>query len=157
LTEYRVKAGETALLYIKSDRTRLLALLIGTIFALALFSKEMCVTLPFLLLFLSWSRKTLRKDVRSLLALFTILALFAILRTAIIGNPMSPDAKQLATFSPKTLFNFAPYLVAGQDSSGTIMRFSDFASFSGHPQTVRIDFPHTVKLFQVEPVVNRGK
>ena len=38
-----------ALLYVKTDRTRVRTLLMGGLFALALFSKEMSVTLPFLL------------------------------------------------------------------------------------------------------------
>jgi hypothetical protein len=100
-----------ALLYVKNERSRARALRMGGLFALALISKEMTATLPFLLLFFSASRKKLRKDGRSLLVLFAVLTAFAILRTAIVGNPMStPGAERFIIFSPKTLVNAVRYL-----------------------------------------------
>ena len=100
-----------AILSVKTHRTNLRIMGMGGLFALALLSKEMTVTLPFLLLFFSISRKTLRKDGRSLLVLFAVLAAFAILRTAMVGNPMStPSAERFTAVSLKTLVNMARYL-----------------------------------------------
>jgi hypothetical protein len=100
-----------AILYISDTRTRTRVFFMGGLFALALLSKEMCVTLPFLLLFFSLSRKTLRKDVRYLIVLFAILAAFAVVRTAIVGNPITtPGADHFTAISRKTFVNVLRYL-----------------------------------------------
>ncbi len=100
-----------AILFVKTHRTNLRIMGMGGLFALSLFSKEMTVTLPFLLLFLSVSRKTLREDGRSLLVLFAVLAAFVMVRTAMVGNPMStPGTERFTAVSLKTLVNMARYL-----------------------------------------------
>ena len=100
-----------AILFVKNHHLGMRTVFMAGLFALALLSKEMTVTLPFLLLFLSVSRKTLRKDGQSLLVLFAVLTAFAILRTAMVGDPMStPIAERFTTVSLKTLINMARYL-----------------------------------------------
>lgn len=100
----------TAVLYLKTTPIWPRIAWIGILFTLALLSKEMAVTLPFLLLFLSITRKKLRNDGQTLILLFSLLTIFIIVHTVMVGSPKStPVAEGFTKVSSKTLVNAARY------------------------------------------------